>query len=94
MLRVNLRERGDNIGQELVVSQFNDEHNHPINPCLAVHHAKKRKLDAATEKEAANSLMLQANKKLLLQKLRNKTGKKVILKDLSNIQQKNKVQAH
>ncbi|ELT91869.1 hypothetical protein CAPTEDRAFT_188266 [Capitella teleta] len=93
MLRINLLEQGDRIGQQLVVSNFNDKYNHPINPYVVSHHTKMRKLDTATVKVAADvlNLKLQTNKKLLLQTLWQKSGKNVLLKDLSNLQQKNKV---
>ena len=76
-LRVNLQDKGDRRGKELFISQFKNEHNHAVNPCVVAHHPKKRKLDAATEGMAAEALKLHANKKLLLQDLRQKSERKL-----------------
>jgi zinc finger SWIM domain-containing protein 3 len=72
------------------VHSFNCEHNHEINKVVVEHHHKKRKLDPENEKMALEVLQLKGNKKMVQQALRHKTQKRVLLKDLTNLEQRAK----
>ena len=48
-------------------------------------HPRVRKVDRETEEEIAQHLKFNANRKLVQQSYKEKTGKKIILKDIHNI---------
>jgi transposase len=89
-LRVVLQDKGESCGQELVIREVKNDHNHAVIPAAIARHPKKRKLDESHTEVAAEFLQLHANKKLVQQTMQKKTGQFVTLKDLSNLQQKNK----
>jgi zinc finger SWIM domain-containing protein 3 len=85
-----LQDKGESCGQELVIREVKNDHNHAVIPAAIARHPKKRKLDESHTEVAAEFLQLHANKKLVQQTMQKKTGQFVTLKDLSNLQQKNK----
>ena len=75
--------------QELEVVKFVEEHNHILNKNIYEHLPRQRALPEYLALEGKESIKLKANKKLLQQKIQTATGKKVTLKDLWNLRQKN-----
>jgi hypothetical protein len=93
-MKVVLNDSGENRGQELVVKELNNVHNHPVNKVVTDFHAKKRKLDVDSEEMAMNSLRMNCNKKKKKQhKLSRTTGKCVTLRDLTNLRQHSKAKS-
>ena len=73
--------------QELEVVKFVEEHNHSLNKNVYERLLRQRALSKDLALEVKESVKLKANKKLLQQKIQTATGKKVTLKDLSNLRQ-------
>ena len=67
--------------------KFVEEHNHSLNKNIYEHLLRQRALSEDLALEVKESVKLKANKKLLQQKIQTATGKKVTLKDLSNLRQ-------
>ena len=67
--------------------KFVEEHNHSLNKNVYEHLLRQRALSKDLALEVKESVKLKANKKLLQQKIQTATGKKVTLKDLSNLRQ-------
>ncbi|KAH9384541.1 hypothetical protein HPB48_026549 [Haemaphysalis longicornis] len=77
--------RASDDGNFLEVIEVNETHNHEISKPLYSHLPQTRALrDPAAKEEATELLALHANKKLVKKRLEEKTGKLVLLKDLSN----------
>ena len=78
-------------GQHLEVIRVNEAHNHVANKTIYEHLPRQR---ASRVKRSvdniAEAIKLQANPKLLQQKVEETTGRKVTLKDISNIKQRSK----
>ena len=78
-------------GKYLQVNRISGEHNHVLQKQIYEHLPRQR---AARNKEVTqdikDAIKLQANPKLLKQKIETATGKKVTLKDISNIKQNSK----
>ena len=74
--------------QELEVVKYVEEHNHILNKNNYEHLPGQRALPGDLALEVKESIKLKANKKLLQQKIQTATGKKVSLKDLSNLHRK------
>ena len=72
-------------GQRLQVAAFEPTHNHDISPTIHAHHPSQRKIDQDVREEVIQMLSVNANRKLVQQHLTEKTGKRVILKDIHNI---------
>ncbi|XP_076100949.1 uncharacterized protein LOC143070591 [Mytilus galloprovincialis] len=72
-------------GKFLVVKSIEDHHNHVISKGLFEMLPRERRLPEEELKEAEKLVSLQVNNKLMRDHLQDKTGKKVILKDISNI---------
>ena len=72
-------------GQHLEVVHCEMNHNHQVTEIEYKYHPKVRKVDQETEKEIAEHLRFQGNRKLIQQSYSEKTGKKIILKDVHNI---------
>ena len=89
-LVVSLQNQGENKGRELVITELINQHNHGG---IGDHHVKRRKLNEAQRMIAENALKVKANKKALQQQLKQETGKNIILKDLTNIEQKMKTKS-
>nr|XP_047138019.1 uncharacterized protein LOC124814399 [Hydra vulgaris] len=89
-VNVVLRESKD--GQNLQVKSLNMNHNHEVSQELYSHLPKQRKLPEDFEREAVKMIKLKANKKLIKQQLSQQTGKVVLFKDLSNIQNRLKIE--
>ena len=69
--------------------KFVEEHSHILNKNIYEHLSRQRVLPEDLALEVKESITLKANnKKLLQQKMQTATGKKVTLKDLSNLRQK------
>ena len=68
--------------------KFVEEHNHNLNKIIYEHLSRQRALPEDLALEVKESIKLKAKKKLLQQKIQTTTGKKVTLKDLSNLRQK------
>ena len=78
--------RLDEAGDNLVVTKLNTEHaNHEINENLYAFYPKVRKLSVADKSYAKQLLAIKADKKMLQQQLKKDTGKRVSLRDLTNI---------
>ena len=77
-------------GQHLVVTEAVEDHNHTVSEIAFQHLPKQRKLEEQELEEAKSLLRLKANKKMVQEHLINKTGKFVLLRDLSNIRSKNR----
>ena len=67
------------------VLQINLEHNHEISKDLYESLLRQRLLPDHVLEEVKSPIKLKANNKLLKQKIEQDTGKKVTLKDISNI---------
>ena len=78
-------------GQHLEVIRVNEAHTHVANKTIYEHLPRQR---ASRVKQSvdniAEAIKLQANPKLLQQKVEEATGRKVTLKDISNIKQRSK----
>ncbi|XP_042234198.1 uncharacterized protein LOC121874220 isoform X2 [Homarus americanus] len=76
--------RASKDGQRLSVIKMDSTHNHPVSKetfkCLP----KQRRLDDNEMKEVQQMLQTQPNKKILQDLIKNKTGKQVTLRDISN----------
>ena len=78
--------RLDEGGDNLVVTKVNTEHaNHEMNENLYEYYPKVRKLSVEDKSYAERMLAMNANKKMLQQQLKKDTGKRVSLRDLTNI---------
>ena len=75
-------------GQALEVMRVNEGHNHALTKQLYAHLPRQRAVSQEVRKDIKDALNLKANKKLLQHKLEQKSGKKITLKDISNIQQR------
>ena len=75
-------------GQALEVMRVNEGHNHALTKQLYAHLPRQRAVSEKVGKDIKGALNLKANKKLLQHKLEQKSGKKITLKDISNIQQR------
>ena len=73
--------------QELEVVKFVEKHNHSLNKNIYEHLLRQWALSEDLALEVKESVKLKANKKLLQEKIQTATGKKVTLKDLSNLRQ-------
>ena len=80
-----LRLKATKDGQSLEVAQFVELHNHERTEMEFQFHPKIRKEDETTEKEIAGHLQLNANRKLVQQMYKQKTGKNILMRDLHNI---------
>ena len=87
-----LRLKATKDGQSLEIMQFLNQHNHETTEMEFHFHPKVRKVDAETEKEIASHLQLNANRKLVQQTYRQKTGKNILMRDLHNIATRAKAQ--
>ena len=72
-------------GNALEVLRVNLEHNHEISKDLYESLPRQRLLPGHVLEEVKSAIKLKANNKLLQQKIEQDTGKKVTLKDTSNI---------
>ena len=72
-------------GNALKVLGINLEHNHEISKDLYESLPRQRLLPVHVLEEVKSAIKLKANNKLLQQKIEEDTGKKVTLKDISNI---------
>lgn len=68
--------------------RVNEGHNHALTKQLYAHLPRQRAVSEKVGKDIKGALNLKANKKLLQHKLEQKSGKKITLKDISNIQQR------
>ena len=73
--------------------QFNNQHNHEMTEMEFQYRPKVRKVDETTEKEIASHLQLSANRKLVQQTYKQKTGKNILMRDLHNIATSTKIQS-
>ena len=72
-------------GQSLEVTKFTPEHNHKTTELEFKFHHKVRKVNSATQREIEQHLQLNANRRLIQQTYKEKTGKNITMKDLHNI---------
>ena len=72
-------------GNALKVLGINLEHNHEISKDLYESLPRQRLLPVHVLEKVKSAIKLKANNKLLQQKIEEDTGKKVTLKDISNI---------
>ena len=70
------------------VVKFVEKYNHILNKNIYEHLSRQRVLPEDLALEVKESITLKANKKLLQQKKQTASGKKVTLKDLSNLRQR------
>ena len=80
-----IRSKATKDGQFLEVVSAVTEHNHQVSEIEYKFHPRVRKVDRETEEEIAQHLKFNANRKLVQQSYKEKTGKKIILKDIHNI---------
>lgn len=80
--------------QKLRISKFVSEHNdHPTTAEYVQHMPERRRLDAAEQEDAINLLVHGKGKSSAVKKfLRQKTGKAVTCRDLTNLKQKHKME--
>ncbi|XP_037282544.2 zinc finger SWIM domain-containing protein 3-like [Rhipicephalus microplus] len=77
--------RASDDGNFLEVIEMNEDHNHELSKLLYSHLPQTRALrEPGAKEEATQLLALHANKKLVKKRIEEKTGKLVLLKDLSN----------
>ena len=88
-----LRLKATKDGQALEIMQFNNIHNHEVTEMEFQCHPRVRKVDVTTEKEIASHLQLSANRKLVQQTYKQKTGKNILMRDLHNIATRAKIQS-
>ena len=81
----NIRLKATKDGQFLEVVKTDTTHNHQVSELEHWFHPKVRKVDKETEEEIAKHLKFNANRKLVHQSYVEKTGKRLILKDVHNI---------
>ena len=77
-----LRLKSTKDGQALEVMKFDSTHNHEITELEYKFHPRVRKVDQSTEQEIATHLQLNANRKLVQQSYKEKTGKNILMRDL------------
>ena len=78
--------RIDEKGENLIVTNVNLDHaNHELNEQLSQFYPKVRKLSDDEKSCAERMLAMKTKKKLLQHELENDTGKRVSLRDLTNI---------
>ena len=91
--QISLRLSDD--GQYLVIKQIIDRHENHSTDADEYHYLpKSRKLNDEEKSYATDMISLGANKKKLQQQIFGATGKRVIMKDLTNIQSKLKQERH
>ena len=78
-----MKVRATTDGQALLITHFNEVHNHDtsefkLNP-------KKRRVGPQTEKEIANMISVNANRKMVQSHFSEKTGKVLLKSDIHNI---------
>ena len=88
-----LRFKATKDGQALEIMQFSNIHNHEVTEMEFQYHPRVRKVDETTEKEIASHLQLSANRKLVQQTYKHKTGKNILMRDLHNIATRAKIQS-
>ncbi|VDI16269.1 zinc finger SWIM domain-containing protein 3 [Mytilus galloprovincialis] len=83
-------------GHYLELKSINNGHNHDTSEALFKQLPRERRLPKEMTKEAESLISLKVNKKLLRDHLEQKTGKKVSLKDITNLQTviKNRSKCH
>ena len=86
-----LRFKATRDGQKLELSKFVSQHNHEITELEFKFHPQVRKVDESTKKEIEQHIRLHANRRLIQQTYKEKTGKNITMKDLHNIGTKMKV---
>ena len=75
-------------GQEFQVMRYRKEHNHQLTKEIYQHLPRQRAGHCKDNvEEIEDAIKLKANSKLLQQKVENTTGKKITLKDISNLKQ-------
>lgn len=72
-----------------MLTNIKSEHNHPIDEQIFRMLPKQRKLDFEEKSEFLKLKALKCNKTLMKEYMKQKTGKNIILKDLTNIKGKN-----
>lgn len=75
-------------GQALQVNRIQESHNHELTKELYEHLPRQRTLSVEEKKEIEKAIKLKVNSKLLQQQIQQSTGKKVTLKDISNMKQR------
>jgi zinc finger SWIM domain-containing protein 3 len=84
---MNIRLSLSQNGQGLVITNMHLEHNHPLDEENFRTLPKQRKLDVNDRKIVEDMVSLRCNHKLVQGYIAAKTGKCVVLKDISNIKQ-------
>ena len=72
-------------GQQLMLKNWINEHNHDITEDVYTHHHRTRKLDKDTLKEVQEMLRVDPDRRLRRQHLGDKTSKEIRMKDVHNI---------
>ena len=75
-------------GQSLEVNRIKELHNHELAKELYERLPRQRAVSEEDKIEMENAIKLKENSKLLRQKIEQSTGKKVTLKDIANMKQK------
>ena len=71
--------------QSLEVTKSNLEHNHEVTPEIFSRLPRQRMVTGDMKEEVKEALSLKANSKLIQQKIQMETGKRITLKDISNL---------
>jgi len=71
-------------GNALVISKLNEIHNHPVSRTMYSFLPNQRKVTPETTAAIVELMDLNANKKLIQNKLLHETGKVITLKDITN----------
>ena len=67
------------------MSKFHPQHNHETTEMEYKFHPKVRQVDSDTRKEIEQHMQLNANRRMIQQTYKEKTGKQITMKDLHNI---------
>jgi len=72
-------------GSKLEIARMEESHNHAMSSIVFSNLPNQRRLVPQTKSEVIELMDVKVNKKLIQSKIHAKTGKKVTLKNLSNI---------
>ena len=82
--------RASSDGQSLILTHFEETHNHERTEEEFKMNPKQRRLDAETETEIANMITVSANRKRIQSLFSEKTGKVLLMGDIHNIAARSK----
>ena len=86
-----LKFRATKDGQHLMLVDMKNEHNHQVNQEEFQLYPSQCRLDSENREEVKDLCKMQANRKLIRQTLAEKTGKRIVMKDIHNIAVKSRI---